>query len=78
MRDEYYASRRPEEELYDLDGDGLEMRNLVDDRRCGDMLKQMRDRACDWMCRTDDRVLEGDWPAMPEQAERDRRGATPS
>ena len=78
VRDEYYASRRPEEELYDLDTDPLETANLADDPRCADVLRRLRARVADWMHSTGDRLLEGDWPPTEAQRKRDEDDQTPN
>ena len=78
VRSEYYASRRPEEELYDLDSDPLEKTNLADDPTQGGVLGELRDRVSDWMQSTGDRLLAGDWPAPKEQLARLESDAQPN
>ena len=70
VRDEYYASRRPEEELYDLEADPLETTNLAGDARHSAPLTQLSARVSDWMRATDDRLLQGEWPPTTEQLAR--------
>jgi arylsulfatase A-like enzyme len=45
---------RPSEELYDLQDDPYELKNLADDPTHQDVLKEMRRELDDWMARTDD------------------------
>ena len=70
MRDEYYGSRRPEEELYDLKADPWERRNLADDPAQADTLADLRSRVERWMAETHDPLLRGDIPPTPEQVTR--------
>ncbi len=72
--DEYYAVRRPAEELYDLVADPLEMNNLASDPAYRSVLAKLRGRVDRWMHETNDRLLKGDWPPTPKQAERERQG----
>ncbi len=70
MRDEFYATRRPEEELYDLANDPLEMNNLIDDPDYAEVAERLRKRVADWMAETNDPLLYGDYP--PTKAQRER------
>jgi len=74
VREEYYSSQRPAEELYDLAADPGEEENLAaaDDPapEHAAALERLRGTVDDWMERTDDRLLEGPWPPTPEQEER--------
>jgi arylsulfatase A-like enzyme len=70
MREEYYGSRRPQEELYDLQADPLEMINLAGDPAHAGTLVDLRGRVQRWMEETDDILLHGDVPPTPEQAQR--------
>jgi N-sulfoglucosamine sulfohydrolase len=47
------------EELYDLERDPNETRNLADDEAYGDVCREMRARLAGWMCSTADPLLEG-------------------
>lgn len=67
MRDEYYATRRPSEELYDLQRDPLETANRADDPAHSDIMEDLRGKVADWMERTGDRLLAGDWPPTTRQ-----------
>jgi len=78
MRDEYYASTRPEEELYDLEADRLEQRNLAGYPEHEEVLVALRERVQRWMEDTDDRLLEGDWPPTDKQKERLETDTTPN
>ncbi|MFQ5809216.1 MAG: sulfatase, partial [Armatimonadota bacterium] len=78
MRDEYYATSRPEEELYDLEEDPLEYSNLAGDPEHEGVLGTLRDRVQEWMEETDDPLLEGDWPPTEKQRERLETDTTPN
>ena len=78
MRDEYYASSRPEEELYDLESDPLEMKNVAGDEKYKEILRKFRNQVQKWMEDTNDRLLKGDWPPSEKQAERERTDKTPN
>jgi N-sulfoglucosamine sulfohydrolase len=56
--------RRPPEELYDLDNDPLELRNLVGDEKHGVVLKEMRDALEAWQKETKDLWLWRDGIAV--------------
>jgi len=74
MREEYYGSRRPAEELYDLRTDPLETRDLASDPNSAGILEDLRGKVDAWMRDTGDLLLRGDWPPTPEQAARELRG----
>jgi len=74
MRDEYYATRRPAEELYDLEADPLEQNNVAGEAEYQAVFEELRGRVQTWMEETHDRLLEGDWPPSPAQAEREKAG----
>ncbi|MFH0963764.1 MAG: sulfatase [Planctomycetota bacterium] len=78
VREEYYAGKRPAEELYDLREDPLERRNVAGEAGCAGVLAELRGRVEEWMRETGDRLLAGDWPPTEEQRERDRADATPN
>ena len=78
MRDEYYATSRPAEELYDLQRDPLEHRNLTGDPEHEEVLVKLRDRVQRWMEETHDPLLQGDWPPTEKQRERLETDATPN
>ena len=73
VRDEFYGSQRPPEELYDLEADPLEQDNLADDPAHRETLEELRECVDAWMADTDDRLLDGDWPPTPEQLDRIRK-----
>jgi arylsulfatase A-like enzyme len=68
MREEYYGSRRPVEELYDLEADPLERTNLAGDPAHEETLRALRAEVEGWMRDTGDGLLQGDWP--PTEAQR--------
>lgn len=70
MRGEYYGSRRPVEELYDLEADPLERANLAADPAHAETLKALRAEVEGWMKDTGDGLVRGDWP--PTEAQRVR------
>ena len=78
MREDYYSTRRPGEELYDLIRDPFEMSNLAGDPEHAELLINLRTRVADWMQETDDRLLQGDWPPTEAQAERQRTKDEPN
>ena len=69
MREEYYESVRPTEELYDLDRDPWEQHNLAPDPSAeqAEVLRRLRGQVEAWMQETDDPLLRGDVPPTPEQ-----------
>lgn len=78
VRDEYYATRRPAEQLYDLAADPLEMNDVAGDARYADVPGQLRARVDEWMRETCDRLLEGDWPPTDKQREREETENEPN
>lgn len=67
VREEFYSSARPEEELYDLNEDPLENNNLAgisDYRNVHETLKRKVDK---WLEKTEDPILEGPIPPTREQ-----------
>lgn len=70
VRDEFYGRQRPEEELYDLQEDPLEMNNIVEDPEYADVVEHYRTMVDDWMTESGDRLLEGEWPPTARQEER--------
>ncbi len=76
MKDEFYASRRPEEELYDLAKDPLEMNNVIDDPVYADTAWTLRTRVQSWMVESNDPLLYGDWPPAKLQRERGQERPT--
>ncbi len=77
MRDEYYASSRPEEELYDLDADPWEQDNIIDDPGQAEIAEQLRQRVADWMMQTNDPLLYGEVSPSTKQRERLEADDTP-
>lgn len=70
MKDDYYSTRRPAEELYDLHQDPLEQTNLIDDPAHSSVAADLRDRVSRYMHDTNDILLYGDIPPTLQQAER--------
>jgi len=70
MLEEYCSSSRPEEELYDLRDDPLEMTNIAGEPSHADTLADLRGKVDGWMNDTGDLLLEGRWPSNPEHARR--------
>lgn len=78
MRAEYYGCNRPAEELYDLNADPWEYRNVVDLPQYDMTARELRGRLQAWMTATDDRLLHGDWPPTPAQHARDSADPIPN
>jgi arylsulfatase A-like enzyme len=71
----FYRSRRPAEELYDLQADPLERNNLIDDPAHAAVAAALRQRVTDWMIESNDLLLYGDAPvsqALLERWEKER------
>lgn len=62
VREEYYLSRRPYEELYDLRSDPDERENLAGDDAYEHVRAELEGRLVAWMRRTDDPLLDGPVP----------------
>lgn len=62
---EKYRQPRDREELYDLQEDPLEMRNLVGDPRYRDIHQQLSEELTRWQRDTNDPILEGPMEAPP-------------
>jgi len=56
----YVYSPNDMDELYDLEADPAELRNLIDDASSADTLKQMKARLIGWNDATDD-MFQWDW-----------------
>ncbi len=69
-REEYYATRRPQEELYDIENDPLEQNNLAGKPEYGQQLRAFRDQVEQWREATNDPLLDGPIPPTEKQAER--------
>ena len=78
VREEFYARRRPPEELYDLRSDPLEMNNVVDSARYRDTLQELRRKVDTWMSQTEDPLLRGDVPPTEEQRKREVEDPLPN
>jgi N-sulfoglucosamine sulfohydrolase len=59
--------RRPAEELYDLETDPHEMKNLADDPNCGAIKTRLRRQLDEWMTQQGDRGLETELIATSRQ-----------
>ncbi len=75
MKEDFYNSVRPEEELYDLQRDPLEQHNVIDEPDYQDVAWQLRTRVYNWMVETNDPLLYGDYP--PTRAQRERAEERP-
>jgi len=62
VREEFYSGDRPYEELYDLDADPNERRNLAGDPAYDSVRAELEDRLVSWMRQTDDPLLDGPIP----------------
>ncbi|MFP3903424.1 MAG: sulfatase [Armatimonadota bacterium] len=69
---EYYKDRRPEHQLYDLQADPLQMNDVAEDPEYADTLEELKTTVHEWMEQTDDPLLLGPVPPVPEQAHRER------
>jgi N-sulfoglucosamine sulfohydrolase len=69
---EYYSEKRPEHQLYDLEADPLEQKDIAADPAYADILAELTATVDQWMAATDDPLLLGDVPPVPEQAHRAR------
>lgn len=69
MRDDYYSTRRPAEELYDLQQDPLEQTNLIDDSARAGVAADLRERVSQYMHDSNDILLYGDVPCSIAQRE---------
>jgi arylsulfatase A-like enzyme len=67
MRDDYYGTRRPAEELYDLQQDPLEQTNLIADPAHMEVSADLRGRVADYMHDSNDILLYGDVPCTKAQ-----------
>jgi uncharacterized sulfatase len=57
VQDQWMADHRPPEELYDVENDPWETRNLADEPACQDVKKRLRQALSDWMIETRDTGL---------------------
>lgn len=69
MRDEYNATARPEQELYDLTADPWEQTNLAADPEHAETLADLSGRVDRWMQASGDLLLQGRWPSSPQHSE---------
>jgi N-sulfoglucosamine sulfohydrolase len=70
MKDDYYGSRRPAEELYDLRADPLEQTNLITSPAHAAAACELRERVARYMEESNDLLLYGDVAPARAQAER--------
>ena len=63
MIEDFYTRPRPHEELYDLQADQWEQRNLAGDPADGSALCDLANRVDAWMEESGDLLLTGRWPA---------------
>lgn len=73
MREDFYSTRRPTHELYDLEKDPLEKSNVYDDPSYAEVGQRLRAQVERYMVDTNDPLLYGDIPPTAEQAERIRQ-----
>ncbi len=66
VREEYYGSQRPGEELYDLENDPFEKKNLIGQPGYGSIADGFRKQLQEWMEATGDPLLQGPVPAREE------------
>ena len=59
VREEYYKTVRPVEELYDLKSDPKELHNIIDEPKYQDIAKSLQSRLTDWLEQTNDPLLKG-------------------
>ena len=59
-----FSPTRPEEELYDVQSDPFETRNVAADPKYGKTLDEMRERLKGWIKDTNDRGQQPEPPAM--------------
>jgi arylsulfatase A-like enzyme len=62
VREAYYVSSRPYEELYDLESDPHERENVAGDPAYEPIRAELERRLVDWMRRTEDPLLDGPIP----------------
>lgn len=70
MKEDFYSSVRPREELYDLQRDPLEQQNVIDEPQYDDVAWTLRTRVQNWMVESNDPLLYGDYAPAKEQRER--------
>ena len=63
-QDRWFAPRKPDEELYDLQSDPWELTNLAGDPQHADRLAHMRQTLTDWIARTGDKGEQPEDPAV--------------
>jgi len=71
----FMAERRPEEELYDVQADPWEIRNLAASPEHQDVLKKMRATLEKWIVETDD---QGRFPEKPDSAGKPKGARKPA
>jgi N-sulfoglucosamine sulfohydrolase len=70
VREQFYGALRPQEELYDLRTDPLQMHNVIGDPANAQVAADLRRRVQEWMLETNDFLLYGDCPPTRLQRER--------
>jgi len=70
MREDFYGTRRPTHELYDLVQDPLERNNVFGDPAYAEVGERLRAQVEQYMVDSNDPLLYGDIPPSAEQAER--------
>ena len=72
-QDRWFAPRKPDEELYDVQNDPWEVKDLAADPKHADRLKRMRQALDDWIKRTGDKGMQPEDDEALEKFLKERR-----